>query len=233
MVGPPMALTRDGAAVDRTLADLRARILRGELAPGEQLRQEHLAGQVGVSRIPLREALRALAVQGLLVHRPHQGYFVAKRTPSELGQLHLMQGLLERELTQTIQWPAPDLLDGLQAMNAEMRLLVDAADWLRIVALNRAFHLTIFGLSPMRLVLQEVERLWLLAEPYQAMSLADPEVRRRTVDQHDAMIAALAEQDMAASLAALETHRASTHQGVARLLLPDDRRATDVARKMR
>jgi DNA-binding GntR family transcriptional regulator len=221
MVGPPMALTRDGAAVDRTLADLRARILRGELAPGEQLRQEHLAGQLGVSRIPLREALRALAVQGLLVHRPHQGYFVAKRTPSELGQLHLMQGLLERELTQTIQWPAPDLLDRLQAMNAEMRLLVDAADWLRIVALNRAFHLTIFGLSPMRLVLQEVERLWLLAEPYQAMSLADREVRRRTVDQHDAIIAALAEQDMAGSLAALETHRASTHQGVARLLLPE------------
>jgi DNA-binding GntR family transcriptional regulator len=52
------------------------------------------------------------------------------------------------------------------------------------------------------------------------MSLADPEVRRRTVDQHDAMIDALAEQDMRASLAALERHRASTHRGVARLLLP-------------
>jgi DNA-binding GntR family transcriptional regulator len=216
-----VVLTRDGAAVDRTLADLRGQILRGELLPGEQLRQEQLAAQVGVSRIPLREALRALAVQGLLEHRPHQGYFVAKRTASELAQLHLMQGLLERELTRTIAWPAPELLDRLRAMNREMRRLADAPDWLPLLALNRTFHLTIFGLSPLRLVLQEVERLWLLAEPYQAMSLADPEVRRRTVDQHDAMIAALAEQDRAASLAALETHRASTHQGVARLLLPE------------
>src|SRR5689334_13511714 len=67
-----MVLTRDGASVDRTVADLRGRILRGELTPGEQLRQEQLADAVGVSRIPLREALRALAVQGLLEHRPHQ-----------------------------------------------------------------------------------------------------------------------------------------------------------------
>src|SRR5579872_25591 len=76
VIGLPraMVLTRDGASVDRAVADLRGRILRGELTPGEQLRQEQLADAVGVSRIPLREALRALAVQGLLEHRPHQGY---------------------------------------------------------------------------------------------------------------------------------------------------------------
>jgi DNA-binding GntR family transcriptional regulator len=113
--------------------------------PGEQLRQEL---QVGVSRIPLREALRALAVQGLLEHHPHQGYFVAKRTASELAELHLMQGLLERELSRTIAWPAPNLLEQLRAMNLDIRRLAESRDWLSLVALNRSFHLTIFRTFP-------------------------------------------------------------------------------------
>jgi DNA-binding GntR family transcriptional regulator len=215
-----MVLTRDGASVERTVADLRGRILRGELAPGEQLRQEHLADQVGVSRIPLREALRALAVQGLLEHRPHQGYFVVKRTAAELEDLHWMQTVVERELMQTLAWPDQEVLDRLCDLNREMRRLAQREGWLPLVALNRHFHLTIFGLSPRRLVLQEVERLWLLAEPYQAMSLADPDVRQQTVNQHDAILQALAAQNREMAVRALDQHRASTHHGVARLLLP-------------
>jgi DNA-binding GntR family transcriptional regulator len=215
-----MVLTRDGASVDRTVADLRGRILRGELNPGEQLRQEHLADAVGVSRIPLREALRALAVQGLLEHRPHQGYFVVKRTHAELEDLDWMQSILERELMQTIEWPGHELLTQLRDMNVQMRRLADTEHWLPLLPLNRHFHLSTFALSPRKLVLQEVERLWLLAEPYQAMSLADPDVRRRTVHQHDAILDALADHDRAAAVRALDNHRASTHQGVARLLLP-------------
>ena len=218
-----MVLTRDGASVDRTVADLRGRILRGELTPGEQLRQEHLADAVGVSRIPLREALRALAVQGLLDHRPHQGYFVVKRTHAELEDLDWMQRVLERELMQTIAWPDRELLTRLREMNDEMRRLAHADEWLPLLPLNRHFHLSMFALSPRKLVLQEVERLWLLAEPYQAMSLADAEVRRRTVDQHDAILDAVADHDRPAAVHALDDHRASTHQGVARLLLPGSR----------
>src|SRR5579859_142410 len=104
-------------------------------------------------------------------------------------------------------------------MNVEMRELAETEHWLPLLPLNRHFHLSIFALSPRKLVLQEVERLWLLAEPYQALSLADPEVRRRTVDQHEAILDALADHDRGAASRALDDHRASTHQSVARLLL--------------
>ena len=73
------AAMRVEGAVAVALARLRDMFLNGQLLPGEQVRQEQIAEQLGVGRAPLREALNVLAKQGPLVHRPNQGYFVAKR----------------------------------------------------------------------------------------------------------------------------------------------------------
>ena len=59
-----------GGAVERALQRLLMMIMCGELSPGEQIRQQKMAGQFGISRVPLREALNVLAQQSLLVHRP-------------------------------------------------------------------------------------------------------------------------------------------------------------------
>src|SRR5437660_1315975 len=70
-------------AMKAALQVLKTMIVNGELSPGEQIRQEEMAEQLSVSRVPLREALNVLADQGLLFHRLHQGYFVTKRAPGE------------------------------------------------------------------------------------------------------------------------------------------------------
>ena len=61
----------------RAIQAIKQRILRGDLLPGEQLRQEKLAADLGISRMPLREALLILANQGLLDHGTEQGFVVA------------------------------------------------------------------------------------------------------------------------------------------------------------
>src|SRR5215831_6943779 len=77
---------------------LRGRILAGELKEGSQLRQEVLAAELGVSRIPLREALRLLEGEGLVTIVPHRGAVVSVLSPEEIGELFDLRVLIEPDL---------------------------------------------------------------------------------------------------------------------------------------
>ena len=149
-------------AMGRALSQIKDMIVNGELNPGEQIRQEEMALKLAVSRVPLREALNVLADQGLLYHRPHQGYFVTKRDPGQFAQIRRMLHLLENELMATIAWPGAADLQRLIDLNAQMQRCVDAADNQQLIELNQQFHFAIFGLSPNRLIMDEVARLWAL-----------------------------------------------------------------------
>src|SRR5882724_592034 len=186
---PPIA--QKAQVMERALQQLRAKVVSGELMPGEQIRQQEMAEELGVSRVPLREALNLLADQGLLLHRPNSGYFVAKRAPNELAQIRRILQLLENELLGSISWPDDACVASLKALNAEMRSCAEAADWTPLVRLNREFHLRIYSLSPHRIILEEVKRLWGLADTFIATKMSAIEARRRTVDEHDRIVESL------------------------------------------
>lgn len=200
--------------MERTLQDLKALIVSGELSPGEQIRQQEMAEQLNVSRVPLREAMNVLADQGLLFHRPHQGYFVTKRAPGEQAQIRRMLHLLENELMMTIRWPEDAVVDELLALNAGMRECVEQPDIRRLIQLNRQFHFLIFGLSPNNLILEEVRRLWAMLEPTMWGKFERLEDRRKTVAEHDRLAAALAARDRARCVAEMEQHRYSPESGL-------------------
>ena len=203
------ARAREATSVERVMRELRGRIGRGLLLPGEQIRQEEMAEAFGVSRIPLREALNILADQGLVEHHPNRGYFVAKRASEELHQLFRMLEFLERELCRSMEWPSKAELRELRKLNQAMAELVGAADWSPILAHNHAFHFLIFGLSHYRLILREVERLWGMTDVYVAGKLALEEARVRTVEEHEQIVAALERHDHGGYFTLLDQHRAS------------------------
>jgi DNA-binding GntR family transcriptional regulator len=196
-------------AMERALQELRAKIVAGVLCPGEQIRQQEMAAEFGVSRVPLREALNVLADQGLVVHRPNSGYFVVKRAANEQHQIRRVLQLLENELMCSIEWPDANYLEGLRILNEQMRECLAGEDWTPLVRLNREFHLRIFALSPYGLILEEVKRLWLLADVFIANKVADVGRRRQTVLEHDVLLRCLSRRDRAACLEALEFHRTS------------------------
>jgi len=178
-----------------------------------QLRQEETAELLQVSRLPVREALWILTEQKLLEYRRNRGYFVAKRAKDDIAQLHRMLVLLEPELLQTARWPTPEEVVQLKALNENMRGLIYSDEIGRFIELNYTFHFTIFGLSPSTVILAEVERLWTMVDANTASALSIAEGRRRSVDEHSAIVKALERRSVSSVLRASEVHRESTYAG--------------------
>ena len=199
--------TRTGEAVMRAVAELRYRIMTGEFGAGEPVRQERMATLLDISRVPVREALRLLADQGLLEHRVHTGYFVKKRPAEELRQIFMMLAFLEARVLETIERPDEQTLTELHNINTEMAQYVPGPDWAPMVDLNRQFHFKIFRLSPLKVVLEEVERLWTIAAPYIAQKYTLREMRERAIREHEGLIDALKSGDRALLEQQLDEHR--------------------------
>jgi DNA-binding GntR family transcriptional regulator len=206
--GPPTRL-----GVEWVISAILSRISTGELGPGEQLRQEDLARELGVSRVPVREALQALLEQRVIVHQKHRGFFVVKRSTSELVQIHRMLELIEDEVLTSIAWPTPQTLAHLRSLNDRMLAVADDYDPAETFALNREFHFAIFALSPNSLMIDELERLWRLAQPYMATRMIAPESRRMRVQEHASIIDRITAHDQAGLMDAYRSHRESPHDG--------------------
>ena len=217
MASPRRTGAETGTA--RAIQAIKRRILHGELLPGEQLRQEKLAAELGLSRVPLREALLVLANQGLLAHGDQQGFVVARRSRAELAQIHFLLDVLESELLRTLRWPDDETLGHLRALNARMTALVDAPEWIEIVELNHEFHRVLWSLSTQNLISDEVQRIWPLADAYIARGYTRPQNRAVAVEFHERIIAAIVERDVPALLEVSAAHRRSTIEGAEPMFL--------------
>jgi DNA-binding GntR family transcriptional regulator len=203
--------------VAAVLDQLRGLILNRELLPGEQIRQEEMARVLGVSRVPLREALRVLASEGLLTHRQHQGYFVAKMSVPNLEQIHTLLEFLETELIRTLRWPSDEELAGLRAINERIMAAARDSDIPTVNQLNRELHAIIFGLSPLDVLRAEAERFWTLSEPYRLLHVAHTDAAI-AAGQHEQIIDALAARDRALCLRLSAGHRRETHAAAMTML---------------
>jgi len=214
----PQLQAPPGGANGLALQRLRRMIVAGELHPGEQIRQQEMADLFGVSRGPLREAMNVLANQGLLLHKPNQGYFVTKRAPGEVEQIRRMRHALENVLIETVAWPDAACIARLREMNEEMRSYVARPDWSHLPNLNRNFHFVIYDHSPDHLILAEVRRLWSLVDPFTRVKYEFSAARQKTVDEHEAVILALEARSRAGLRAAMDQHRDSGREGLSTLL---------------
>lgn len=196
-------------SVATAVESLRRRVLNCDLMPGQQIRQDEMAATLGVSRVPLREALRVLAGEGLLVHRPHQGYFVAKLSADQFRQIVFLLEYLETELIRTVRWPTSEELRALRELNAQVLEASEASDLATVTDLNRRLHFMVFRLSPQEFLLAEAERYWKLAQPYRLLHVASSDMNR-SAHQHDELIDALAAQDRGLCLRISSDHRRST-----------------------
>jgi len=116
-------------------------VIAGRLMPGQHLVETELAGQLGVSRQPVREALHRLEAEGWVDLRPNQGAFVHVPTDQEVDELLDVRELLEVETARlAAAAAAADQLVRLREICQQGQAAVQAGDTLRFVALNSQFH---------------------------------------------------------------------------------------------
>lgn len=195
-----------GRAGDRVTRALREMIANGQVLPGEHLRQDELATRLGSTRVPVREAFKTLAAEGVLHHRRNHGHYVAKLTSSELAEICWLRDACENRLAATARRPADDEIAGLRASNDAMRALAGRSAY-EIVHADRLFHERFWVLSPMRIVAGETARMWALIQPYRSFMDYGETVVSRMHGEHTEIVDALAAGDTDRYCAAVASHQ--------------------------
>jgi DNA-binding GntR family transcriptional regulator len=157
----------------RIAQQLRDAITSGSLAPGERLRTQELAEELGVSRIPVRETLHTLQAEGLVEFHPHRGAVVASFSSDEIVEVFLLRSLLE---------PAAARLavarneDGLSAHLGHLIDQMETAedDPSRWIDLDKEFHATLYQASGHPMLCQLIERLRASIERYVRIYILAP-----------------------------------------------------------
>jgi DNA-binding GntR family transcriptional regulator len=186
---------------------IRREILRGHLAPGTRLKERETASEMGVSRTPMREAIRILAKEGLVILRPSRSPLVAKLTVREVAeQVEVLLALetLAAELACGRATPAD--LARIHGLADGIARDFDAKDPLDTFEVDMAFHSALVHAAHNE-VLERTHRM-LLERLWRAryLSAVQQRNRSRVIDQHNAIVAALDAGDALAMRQAIHAH---------------------------
>jgi DNA-binding GntR family transcriptional regulator len=156
---------RAGVASHRIADSLRTAILDGSYRPGERIRQEDVAARSGASRIPVREALRMLAAEGLVTLVANSGAWVTRLTMAECAELYLIRERLEPLLLRTSMPRLGEAALGrLAGLTEEMEAAgTDVDAFLRA---DREFHLSSYAGAASGETWQIIHRMWNTTQHY-------------------------------------------------------------------
>lgn len=177
------------------LTELRQRIIRGDLPPGQPIRQEVLASELGVSRLPVREALVVLQSERLVDYTQHKGYVATMLDPVDLMQTYRLRDILESE---AVDQAMPHLTDedvtAMREILAEMTT-TDTGSLVSVLELNRDFHFQLFAASHNLRLVSLLRQLWDTCDRYRAIYFAEQESLDRAHREHEEIVEASAERD--------------------------------------
>lgn len=205
---------------DQAYAQLKQLIVRGIIPPGRRLRESELARSLGVSRTPVREALRRLAVEGLVHLRPGRTAVVSGLDPTVIRELYsvraVLEGMAAREAARAATPPIIGLLGGIVAQMADA---LERGDDEQLEALNRQFHLSLARASGNRYLARLLAEMEPQIERSRFVALRDPERRTRAYEEHRAIYEAVRDRDAERAERAARTH---VERALARRLADDD-----------
>jgi len=206
---------------DRVTNEIRRSILSGTLAPGQSFSLREMAGLLNVSFIPVREALRNLEGEGLVVTRPGRSATVAPLDLLDLRAIYRLRRLLEPELTRRSCLLLSDgELDRLEKQAAEFGAEDRSMD--AIYEDHHAFHMGLLAPAATTWDVRMLTTLWRAAERYIRIGFGlldpDPTEHHRREQAHDALVTVFRRHEPDAAAQAVEEHLARNEQTALRAL---------------
>jgi len=190
------------------LERLRRAVVAGELRPGDRIRQEEVAAELGVSVASVREALTVLEQEGQVRYAPRRGYFVAELDVADLEEIYDLRRVLEARAAR-LALPAVDAaaLARMREAAADCALAADVADVAAELDANRRFHFALLDAPGCPHSMRLIRLLWDATEPYRALYYNAPEERQSSLAAHERILAAVADRDTDRLVAELDAHR--------------------------
>lgn len=189
---------------------LRDALNAGRWSPGAALRQEELAEEFSVSRIPVREALSQLHAEGLVVIHPNRGAYVASFTQAQMREIFDLRVLLECEaLRHAVPRHTPQSLRQVEALQHTLDAADDKLEWARG---DRAFHDALYAPSGRERTLALINGLRGSIERFYLARLTPNSRRAAWRGEHQRLIAAVKVRDARAAQRELTEHLRETEQ---------------------
>lgn len=199
-------LPQGQSAYDQLLDEIRY----GTLPPGARLREVELAARLGISRTPVREAIRRLEADGLVEHLPRQGASLRRLSYAEVMELYEMRAVLEGTAARLAARAASQMeLGELTDINAEMTSSTIPTD---IVRLNRQFHATLINAAKNRYLQRAIGAMGRTLLILGQSTLFDPARVATAAQEHDTLLRALQARDGAAAETAMRAHIEAAHR---------------------
>lgn len=190
---------------DQVLHALRAAIVDGDYPPGQRLTEDRLAADFGVSRNPVREALRVVEAEGFVVVLPRRGAVVASPTQETIADMFAVRARLEPLAARQAAERATEAeLAELREMLESARIATEARDFPRISELNSALHLRVIEISGNRWLASLATPLYFHVQWVFRLGVA--ERAPHSWIEHIALVDALASGDPDAAEAAASAH---------------------------
>lgn len=184
---------------------IKQAVVSGELKPGAKLSPSAIAADLGVSHIPVREALTSLAASGYLEHKPRVGFFVRVLSPDDLADIYHWREVLEREaFMMAVPLLTGDDIEEMRGLCGQMRGLVTPGQWSEFLDLNRQFHFVAFRRAGSDQLLRFLSYLWDSAESYSLSGLGNLE---KAQQDHEQMLDLFEARDVDGIIEAMMRHR--------------------------
>ena len=197
------------------LDTIRDGILAGRYASGSRLDQQALAGELGVSIIPIRESLRQLEAEGLVSIYPRRGVYVTELSVDELVEVYQIREILE-ELATGLAVPnlASPALEQLSGIIQHMERATVEGDYAQLLELNRNYHFLIYEASERPLLTQMISGLWDRSSLYRRLYVHLPERAPQALAEHKRIYAACQAGDATAAGRAVRENIRGTVEGI-------------------
>jgi DNA-binding GntR family transcriptional regulator len=229
MLDKPEGLVRNASVAATEL--IREAIIDGRLEPGQRLKEEDLARQLGISRTPVRESLLMLQAEGLIVAAPNRGATVRVHTPDDLEDLYALRALLEGHAARRA---------GARISEAEIDLLRESCDRFEalspdddlreLVRENLFFHSTILDIAGSARLASMVRRVIELPLVYKSYIWYSPDQKRISSHYHRQIVKALATGDAERAELVMKEHVFEARDILVTRLRDDEHQAPDEAR---